>query len=191
MQPSFADSALSRDISRIAAAEAASKIPHGHTDKATLRKLDSAATTASLDSLGFSSIAGVKATASELLDGPAPDAAVTSAPAIAGHAGVPPSAVPAALAYAAPTAEPAAAAATAQATHRSGKAALDAMPSDQQVDLFADPNPGPQVAAAVPMKTPPLHPKIYDASEGTALDPLKEKSYDLNSGKTIPTDFAH
>ncbi|MCX8254408.1 MAG: aminodeoxychorismate lyase, partial [Beijerinckiaceae bacterium] len=71
-----------------------------------------------------------------------------------------------------------------------GKAALDAMPNDKQVDLFSDPNPGAQVAAA-PMKVPPAHPKIYDASEGTPLDPLKDKSYDLNSGKTIPADFQH
>ncbi len=189
-QPSFADPALSHDISRISAA-AAGPTPHGHTAKATLRKLDSAATTASIDSLGFS-IEGLKPTASELLDGPTPgnqgaaDAAVASAPAVVGRAGA-----PAALAYAAPAAEAAAAAAaTAQATRRTGKAALDVMPSDKQVDLFADPNPGPQVAAA-PMKVPPLHPKIFDASEGTALDPLRDKSYDLNSGKTIPTEFQH
>ncbi len=28
--------------------------------------------------------------------------------------------------------------------------------------------------------------RIYDASEGTALDPLKDKSWDLNSAKTVP-----
>ena len=190
-QPSFADPALSHDISRIAAAVASGTAPHGHTAKATLRKLETAATTASLDSLGFS-IEGVKATASELLDGPVPgdqkaaDAAVASAPAVAGRAGATP-----ALAYAAPTlSEPAAAAATAQATRRAGKAALDVMPSDKPVDLFDDPNPGPQVAVA-PLKAPPLHPKIFDASEGTALDPLRDKSYDLNSGKTIPAEFQH
>ena len=195
-QPSFADPALSHDISRIAAAGSGT-VPHGHAAKATLRKLDSAATTASLDSLGFS-IEGVRATASELLDGPVPgdkqaaDAAAASAPAIAGHPGTPAALAPAALAYAEPTApDPASAAATAQATRRvTGKAALDAMPGDKQVDLFADPDPGPKVAAA-PMKVPPLHPKIFDASEGTALDPLRDKGYDLNSGKTIPTEFQH
>jgi hypothetical protein len=28
--------------------------------------------------------------------------------------------------------------------------------------------------------------RIYDASEGTALDPLKNKTWDLNSAKTVP-----
>jgi UPF0755 protein len=31
------------------------------------------------------------------------------------------------------------------------------------------------------------HPSIIDASEGTALDPLKNKTYDLNYAKTVPT----
>jgi UPF0755 protein len=55
--------------------------------------------------------------------------------------------------------------------------------------LFADPNPPTDAAAPAPTKPPPDHPKIFDVSEGTALDPLKDKTYDLNSGKTIPTDF--
>ncbi len=29
--------------------------------------------------------------------------------------------------------------------------------------------------------------KVFDASEGTALDPLKDKSWDLNSAKTVPS----
>ena len=28
--------------------------------------------------------------------------------------------------------------------------------------------------------------KIIDASEGTSLDPLRDRSYDLNSAKTVP-----
>ncbi|VVC55649.1 Endolytic murein transglycosylase [Beijerinckiaceae bacterium RH AL1] len=181
VQPSFVDPALSHDITAIAAAEKNAP-PRGSASKAQIRKLDSSAVTASLDALGFS-MEGIKPNASELLDGPVPDqdiaaAAVASAPAVAGRAG------PAALAYA-PSPAPAA---TAPAPR--GKAALDAMPNDKQVDLFSDPKPGAQVAAA-PMKVPPAHPKIYDASEGTPLDPLKDKSYDLNSGKTIPADFQH
>lgn len=35
-------------------------------------------------------------------------------------------------------------------------------------------------------KEPPEHPKIYDVSEGTSFDPLREKDYDLNSAKTVP-----
>ncbi|NDA47153.1 MAG: hypothetical protein EBY21_07745, partial [Alphaproteobacteria bacterium] len=29
--------------------------------------------------------------------------------------------------------------------------------------------------------------QIFDASEGTSLDPLKNKSWDLNSGKVVPS----
>ena len=38
-------------------------------------------------------------------------------------------------------------------------------------------------------QTPPSGPRvvrIYDASEGTAIDPLKDKTWDLNSPKTVP-----
>jgi UPF0755 protein len=28
--------------------------------------------------------------------------------------------------------------------------------------------------------------RIYDASEGTPLDPLRDKTYDLNYPKTVP-----
>ena len=31
------------------------------------------------------------------------------------------------------------------------------------------------------------HPRIFDASEGTRLDPLLNKTYDLNYGKVVPT----
>ena len=35
----------------------------------------------------------------------------------------------------------------------------------------------------------PEHPKIFDVSEGTKLDPLRARDYDLNSAKTVP-DFS-
>ncbi len=44
-----------------------------------------------------------------------------------------------------------------------------------------------QVATAL-SHAPPEHPKIFDVSEGTTLDPLRARDYDLNSAKTIP-DF--
>jgi UPF0755 protein len=44
------------------------------------------------------------------------------------------------------------------------------------------PAPGAQVAAAAP-----IHPRIIDVSEGTALDPLLDKTYDLNYAKTVPS----
>jgi UPF0755 protein len=54
-------------------------------------------------------------------------------------------------------------------------------------------NPGPVVqtdeadfapAAAAPA---PRRPRAFDASEGTSRDPLKNKSFDLNSPKTVPS----
>jgi UPF0755 protein len=42
----------------------------------------------------------------------------------------------------------------------------------------------PATALAAPAT--PLRPRAFDASEGTALDPLKDKSWDLSSAKTVP-----
>jgi UPF0755 protein len=36
------------------------------------------------------------------------------------------------------------------------------------------------------LPTNPVARKIYDASEGTALDPLRKKGWDLNSPKRVP-----
>ena len=69
---------------------------------------------------------------------------------------------------------------------RNAKVVLDALPGQTGGDLFADAGPA---APAAPVKTPPLHPKIYDVSEGTALDPLRDKTYDLNTAKTIPSEL--
>lgn len=43
-------------------------------------------------------------------------------------------------------------------------------------------NPVTQTAS----RNPPLRPRVKDASEGTRLDPLRDKSWDLNSAQTIP-----
>jgi UPF0755 protein len=44
--------------------------------------------------------------------------------------------------------------------------------------------------AAAPAQAPPGtasgHPRIYDASEGTPLDPLLNKTYDLSYAKVVP-----
>jgi UPF0755 protein len=51
-----------------------------------------------------------------------------------------------------------------------------------------DAQPPLRTAAAGP--TGPLpdgRPRIFDASEGTSLDPLRDRGYDLNSAKTVPT----
>jgi UPF0755 protein len=52
------------------------------------------------------------------------------------------------------------------------------LPSGDQKSVIAS-------AQGAPTGTPPEHPKIYDASEGTPLDPLRQKGWDLNSAKTI------
>jgi UPF0755 protein len=49
-----------------------------------------------------------------------------------------------------------------------------------------DPDQQPQPASNTPVPNPANKGKIFDASEGTALDPLLDKSYDLNSAKSVP-----
>jgi len=198
-RPSFADPAVRHDIAAMAADDA--KAPGGRPGRQrsadALRRLDTMATAASLDALGFS-LEGAKPAVSDLLDGPIAADAKAAPPDDAAAASPPGGKIPAAVA-----AGPAALAARlaspldprpqdprAPGGTRLAKGALDALPSDKPVDLFADPDPAP-AAPVVPIKTPPLHPKIYDASEGTPLDPLRDKSYDLNSGKTIPGEFLH
>ncbi|KAF2991900.1 endolytic transglycosylase MltG [Methylocystis sp. MJC1] len=43
---------------------------------------------------------------------------------------------------------------------------------------------GPIALAAAPQRA---RPRAFDASEGTTLDPLRDKSWDLTSAKTVPT----
>ena len=45
---------------------------------------------------------------------------------------------------------------------------------------------GPGAAAAREPQPGPRRSRAFDASEGTALDPLRDRSYDLNSAKTVP-----
>ena len=49
----------------------------------------------------------------------------------------------------------------------------------------------PVATAAAPLALAPgekpMRPRAFDASEGTALDPLKDKSWDLSSAKTVPS----
>ena len=123
--------------------------------------VDVAALSTSIDSLGFT-IGGAEPQSSIMLDGPVtPDADPPTA--AAQGAGGPAGTAPV------------------PAT----KVALDALPGQSGGDLFADTGP------AAPVKTPPLHPKIFDVSEGTALDPLRDKTYDLNTAKTIPPELIH
>ena len=41
-------------------------------------------------------------------------------------------------------------------------------------------------ASLAPVKAPPGRGRVIDASEGTKLDPLLDKTYDLNTPKTVP-----
>ncbi len=57
----------------------------------------------------------------------------------------------------------------------------------------ADSLPSPELAATdneaqapAPLATTPRVVKVYDASEGTTFDPLRDKTWDLNSPKTVP-----
>ncbi|MFM8860441.1 MAG: endolytic transglycosylase MltG, partial [Methylocystis sp.] len=45
----------------------------------------------------------------------------------------------------------------------------------------------PQAVTALAAPQPTLRPRAFDASEGTVLDPLRDKSWDLTSAKTVPT----
>jgi len=53
-------------------------------------------------------------------------------------------------------------------------------------DELPSAQPDPLRPAAYPMEPATRMVRIYDASEGTALDPLKNKTWDLNSAKTVP-----
>jgi UPF0755 protein len=44
-----------------------------------------------------------------------------------------------------------------------------------------------QPAIDVPQPLQPRRPRAFDSSEGTARDPLRNKNFDLNSPKTVPT----
>ena len=57
-----------------------------------------------------------------------------------------------------------------------------------QLGLPSDSTPGQQASLepAAPAPNPANKGHIFDASEGTALDPLLNKSYDLNSAKSVP-----
>ncbi|MGD9543937.1 MAG: endolytic transglycosylase MltG [Methylocystis sp.] len=53
--------------------------------------------------------------------------------------------------------------------------------------MAQDPAPPPEATALAAAAGRPYRPRAFDASEGTALDPLRDKSWDLTSAKTVPT----
>jgi len=70
-------------------------------------------------------------------------------------------------------------------------AGSDEMPTDALGDRDEGDRPTANMASAgAPLALAPgdkpLRPRAFDASEGTALDPLKDRSWDLSSAKTVP-----
>lgn len=155
---------------------------HARNSKSVAAELSSLS--AGLDQLGIS-VRGVvdPHAAASLLDGPidAGGAAVApDKPAVAANAAAP---------AAAPTTAPTAAAPAQWAT---GAAALVYDPHAAPVPPAADgAAQAAQVAAPQPNGMPPggkpMHAVAFDASEGTPFDPLRDKTYDLNYPKTVPS----
>ena len=173
----FMDPTANHDIARIAAAEERGASSAGSRVTNTPSTRQEPARYADLDAMSFAFSDGqAKQTAKvDLLDGP-----ITDSPAAATTdvAQTPTAAtMPAATLAAHPV-----------ATRETRAALLDVRGPDHP-DLFADPDG--DGAAAVPAKAPPAHPRIFDASENTPFDPLRNKSYDLNTAKTIPADLVH
>ena len=126
-----------------------------------------------LDELGIS-VGGVQSPAAATLDGPISQDDAAGAP-----GDVPPRLSAAGMERAA----------------RVMPAAAGALPAG---DASRDPSGDPGASPAPPQtQTPPqnegqqqpIHPKAFDASKGTPLDPLRNKTYDLNYAKTVPPDL--
>lgn len=65
-------------------------------------------------------------------------------------------------------------------------AAGKTLPNVSPNSLLPNPAVDDTIADRQP-EAPQNHPKIVDVSEGTALDPLSDKTYDLNFAKTVPS----
>ena len=176
----FVDPTMNHDIDKISAAEergpaASTRRTHGGAIKTASAMPDPASYTRSVDTMGFS-LDGPVPKGSDVLDGPITSPSASDA------------ASPAPASAAQQTTAAAVVASRPVGTREARLNALDVTAPDHP-DLFADPDGGALPAA--PTKTPPAHPKIYDASENTPLDPLRNRTYDLNTAKTIPADLVH
>ncbi len=170
----FTDPTANHDIDRIAAAEERGVPPAARSGATPASPRQDPAHYANLDDMSFAFSDGqAKATAAvDLLDGPiteSPAAATTAVAQTPSRATEPAETL----------------AAHPVATRETRAASLDGGGAAHP-DLFADPE-----GEAAPAKVPPAHPRIYDASENTPFDPLRNKSYDLNTAKTIPGDLVH
>ena len=67
-------------------------------------------------------------------------------------------------------------------------AGSDELPGEALAQRAAhDAAPPPEATALAPTGGRPFRPRAFDASEGTPLDPLRDKSWDLTSAKTVPS----
>lgn len=173
----FTDPTANHDIDRIAAAEDRGVPPAARSGAKPASPRQDPAHYANLDDMSFAFSDGqAKATAAvDLLDGP-----ITESPAAA---------TTAVVQTPSRATEPAEALAAHPVATRETRAASLDVGAAAHPDLFADPDG--EGATAAPAKIPPVHPRIYDASENTPFDPLRNKSYDLNTAKTIPGDLVH
>jgi UPF0755 protein len=113
-----------------------------------------------LDELGIS-IGGARTPAAATLDGPVGQEDAADAP---GDASAP---------------------ASARSAPETRAAAADFSPGSGD---SPDQGEGPGASSAPPPQNDrrPTHPRAFDASQGTPLDPLRNKTYDLNYAKTVP-----
>ncbi len=81
---------------------------------------------------------------------------------------------------------PVAAGALAQQRARAGRLGLNPVLDGPQAAV--EPAPREEHAMAAPPAGEPRRPRAFDASEGTPLDPLRNKTWDLNSPKTVPAN---
>lgn len=66
-------------------------------------------------------------------------------------------------------------------------AGSDQLPEALSRNAAQDAAPPPEATALAPTGGRPFRPRAFDASEGTSLDPLRDKSWDLTSSKTVPS----
>lgn len=80
---------------------------------------------------------------------------------------------------------PASPKAAAEQKARAARLSLPEGGNEPPVDALGDLASAEGATAASPA-TPPARPRAFDASEGTPLDPLRDRSWDLTSAKTVP-----
>jgi UPF0755 protein len=83
-------------------------------------------------------------------------------------------------------AEDADAGATADSIARVPLSAAALADQKARIARYADPASAGARVAGLDNPAQPSRPRAFDASEGTALDPLRNKTFDLNYAKTVP-----